>query len=83
MKKLEKKVRKLRDEAARSRDRMMDTGEWLPFSEFSELDGKIDALDAVLLLIKEASGEKEPSSKKEKVAEKQEKREANEKTEQL
>ena len=52
MEKLIKEIKRLRDKARKEKDKMQRTGEWLPISDFSELEGYVDALDAVLLYCK-------------------------------
>jgi len=46
--KLIKEIKRLKTNAETLRNKMTDTGEWLTISEFSELDGQVDALTAVL-----------------------------------
>jgi len=46
--KLIKEIKRLKTNAETLRNKMTDTGEWLTISEFSELDGQVDALTAVI-----------------------------------
>ena len=51
--KLIKEIKRLKDKATKARNKMQDTGEWLPLSEFSELEGQVDALTTVLKFYEE------------------------------
>lgn len=51
--KLIKEIKRLKDKATKAGNKMQDTGEWLPLSEFSELEGQVDALTTVLKFYEE------------------------------